>query len=91
MSGPQAGAVTDAAIEDTVFGLLSARRPGATICPSEVARALAADEAAWRALMPRVRQVAQALAEAGRLHITRGGQPVDALEAGGPVRLGRPD
>ncbi|MFN6995978.1 MAG: DUF3253 domain-containing protein [Aquincola tertiaricarbonis] len=91
MSAPQAGAVTDAAIEDTVFGLLSARRPGATICPSEVARALAADEAAWRALMPRVRQVAQALAEAGRLRITRGGQPVDALEAGGPVRLGRPD
>lgn len=83
-------AVTDAAIEDSIFGLLSARQPGATICPSEVARGLAAEEAAWRALMPQVRQVAQALADAGRLRITRGGQPVSATGPGGPIRLGRP-
>lgn len=82
--------MTDDAIEASIFGLLSVRRPGATICPSEVARGLAAEEADWRTLMPEVRRVAQALADAGRLQVTRGGQPVRADAPGGPIRLGRP-
>ena len=79
-----------AAIEDKIFGLLAARRGGATICPSEVARALATDAGAWRALMPQVRQVAHDLAQQGRLRVTRRGVQVDATGPGGPIRLGRP-
>ncbi len=84
--------MTDAAIAGMVFALLDQRRPEATICPSEVARALAPpdDEAGWRAAMPAVRRVAAALAAEGRLRVTRGGVPVDAVQAGGPIRLGRP-
>lgn len=93
MSPPAAPpAFTDAAIEQQIFGLLSRRAPEATVCPSEVARGLAAPAAGadWRALMPEVRRVAQALAEAGRLQVTRGGEVVDATAPGGPIRLGRP-
>jgi hypothetical protein len=80
----------DAAIERQLFALLDARAADATICPSDVARALRDDEAGWRALMPEVRRVAAALAAAGRLRVTRGGREVDALAPGGPIRLGRP-
>jgi hypothetical protein len=58
--------VSPARIEATIFALLDARAPTATICPSDAARALGADEAAWRALMPEVRQVAAELVRAGR-------------------------
>ena len=78
-------------IERTIVALLDARAPDATICPSDVARAIAPDdEAAWRALMPRVRAVASALAADGRLRVTRRGVVVDAQAPGGPIRLGRP-
>jgi hypothetical protein len=87
---PDAEQTTQAAIEDTVFGLLATRHDGATICPSEVARALVAHEGRWRELMPQVRQVAQRLAEEHRLDVTRGGVQVDATSRGGPIRLGRP-
>ncbi len=79
-----------ATIEATLFALLAARRAGATLCPSEVARAVAADGESWRELMPRVREVAQGLARSGRLRVTRGGVEVDATIPGGPIRLGRP-
>ena len=81
---------TDAAIEVTIFDLLSRRKDGATICPSDVARVLVADGGPWRGLMPRVRHVAQGLAESGRLRVTRDGVEVDAESRGGPIRLGRP-
>lgn len=82
--------MTASAIEDTIFALLAARREGATVCPSEVARALVAEEGPWRLLMPQVRQVAQGLAASHRLHVTRGGVTVDATRPGGPIRLGLP-
>lgn len=79
----------DETIADCVFTLLATRQDGATICPSDVARALAPqDEAAWRALMPEVRRVAAQLAAEGRLRVTRGGVEVDAESRGGPIRLG---
>jgi hypothetical protein len=78
-------------ITATIFSLLDARRAGATICPSDVARALSpTDEAAWRSMMPAVREVAARLASADRLRVTRGGVVVDAQATGGPIRLGRP-
>lgn len=82
--------VTRSAIEDKIFALLATRQEGASVCPSEVARALVPDHGPWRELMPQVRQVAQALAHNQRLRVTRGGMPVDATSRGGPIRLAHP-
>jgi hypothetical protein len=81
---------TAARIEATILAMLAARKPTATLCPSEVARALAGGQGDWRPWMPCVRRVAQALAQARRIAITRGGVPVDAVDGGGPIRLGWP-
>ena len=79
-----------ALIESAIFELLSARRDDSTICPSEVARALASDADGWRALMSPIRSVAQDLAQDQRLRVTRRGEEVNATTGGGPIRLGRP-
>jgi hypothetical protein len=73
----------------SIEALLGARRDGATICPSEAARALGGDDGAWRELMPLVRDVAAELADAGVLDVTQGGERVDARCARGPIRLRR--
>ncbi len=78
----------DARLEHAIFELLADRRPGATICPSEVARAEAPDD--WRPLMPRVRAVAADLAANGRLVVTQRGEPIDPHAARGPIRLRLP-
>ena len=82
--------MTDQDIEERIFALLSMRQADATICPSEVARSLSPEGSVWRDHMPRVRQVAQALAQHHSLRVTRGGVPVDATAPGGPIRLGLP-
>ena len=81
---------TDEQIEQTIFSLLLQRDAAASICPSDVARALATGELAWRALMPEVRRVAAALAAKGSLRATRGEEEVHAMSPGGPIRLRRP-
>ncbi|MEM7711851.1 MAG: DUF3253 domain-containing protein [Pseudomonadota bacterium] len=63
-----------------VIRSLAAGRDG-TLCPSEVARALAED---WRPLMPRVRAVAAGLPD---VRATQKGVEVDAVAARGPIRL----
>ncbi len=79
---------TDDQIRAAVLGLLADREPPATICPSEVARALAPSD--WRPLMPRVRAVAVTLAGQGLLSIRQGGHEVVPDEPlRGPIRLGR--
>lgn len=72
-------------IERTIRALVKDRSP-ATVCPSEVARALHAND--WRSLMGRVREVAGAMAQRGELVITQRGKAVDVTTARGPVRLG---
>jgi hypothetical protein len=85
-----APAADEDAIGATITRLLSRRAGQASICPSEVARALAVDEAAWRALMPRVRTVAAIWRDAQRLRITRGGIDVSpGEESRGAIRLAR--
>ena len=80
--------MTDEQIAGTIAGLLDQREPPATICPSEAARALAPQ--AWRGLMPRVREVAVALARAGALEIRQRGRAVaPGAPLRGPIRLGR--
>jgi len=80
----------DETIAQEIVRQLSRRAADSSICPSDVARALAGKEAAWRALMPRVREVAAAMREQQRLRITRGGVDVaaDGLHRGA-IRLAR--
>ncbi|SDZ74092.1 DUF3253 domain-containing protein [Rubrimonas cliftonensis] len=76
------------AVREAILAALAMRGPGKSICPSEPARALAAD---WRPLMPQVRDAAARLADEGRLVVTQKGAPVDARAARGPIRLRPPD
>ncbi|RYF47904.1 MAG: DUF3253 domain-containing protein [Comamonadaceae bacterium] len=82
--------VQDSLIAGTIRQLLAARAPTASICPSEVARALSDGQPGWRRWMPDIRRVAAGMAAEGTLVVTRGDQAVDALSPGGPVRLRRP-
>ena len=79
-----------AALENAIFTLLAQRQNGATICPSDAARAVYATAADWRAAMPAVRGVAAQLAAQGRLVVTQGGKIVDITTAKGPIRLRLP-
>lgn len=74
----------------SILELLSRRSPEASICPSEVARALADDETTWRALMPSVRDAAAGLARRGVIIVTQGKSTLDPADIGhGPIRLRR--
>ncbi|MGY1642172.1 DUF3253 domain-containing protein [Geodermatophilus sp. SYSU D00703] len=77
----------DGRLEAAIVTLLDVRRAGATICPSEAARAV--DPAGWRELMPAARAAAGRLAAAGRVVVTQGGAAVDVVTARGPVRIRR--
>ena len=76
---------TDTALEAAILALLSQRNAGATICPSEAARAVAPDD--WRPLMEPARRAARRLVAAGKIEITQGGRAVDPSRAKGPIRL----
>ena len=84
---PAEGADTDRALEQAVLSLLDARAEGATICPSEAARAVGAQD--WRDLMEPARAAARRLVAAGAVEITQKGQVVDPLGAKGPIRIRR--
>ncbi|MGA8210140.1 MAG: DUF3253 domain-containing protein [Nocardioidaceae bacterium] len=71
--------------EAAIRRLLAARDPGATICPSEAARAM--DPTGWRALMAPVREAARRLVVAGDVVLTQGGRVVDPDDVRGPVRI----
>jgi hypothetical protein len=78
--------VTDR-LEQEIRDLLAARKPGATICPSDVARSLGGEQ--WRDLMEPVREAARRLVAAGEVEIRQGGKVVDPGTARGPIRIGR--
>lgn len=78
--------IHDERIATTIVGLLEARAEGATICPSEVARAIA--PVRWRPLMPRVRDVAAAMAAAGEVELRQRGEAISPFEpVRGPLRI----
>jgi Protein of unknown function (DUF3253) len=82
--------MTDDEIAQEIVRQLSRRAADSSICPSEVARALQSDAAAWRALMPRVREVAARLRDQGLLRITRGAIDIAGEDLHrGVVRLAR--
>lgn len=73
--------------EADILALLAERPRGASICPSEIARARNPDPEAWRALMEPVREAARRLVAQGRVVITQRGHPVDPSTAKGPIRI----
>jgi hypothetical protein len=76
------------AIAAEILRQVEARGAGKSICPSEVARALAESEPAWRGLMAAVRAAARRLAADGRIDVLRKGKRVDpAGEIRGVIRL----
>ena len=82
-----AGADADDELERAIEALLDRRAPGATICPSEAARAV--DPEGWRELMPSARAAAGRLAARGLVEVTQAGEVVDVRTARGPVRVRR--
>lgn len=76
-------------LEQSILDLLDRRAPGATICPSEAARAVAADVGRedWRSLMDLARAAGRRLADQGQIQVTQKGQVVDATTARGPIRF----
>ena len=83
---------TAAALSDTILSLLAARAPGATICPSEAARAVHAandgtDPDGWRELMEPARDAARQLVARGEVVLTQRGAVVDPAAATGPLRI----
>ena len=77
----------DSRLQQAILELLAQRRPGATICPSDAARAVAPED--WRPLMDPARAAAQRLVDAGEVEVTQGGEVVDLASARGPVRIRR--
>lgn len=74
-------------LRETLMRLLEQRGELASLCPSEVARAVSPGQ--WRPLMPAVRALAAALAAEGVLEVTQRGLVVDPRRAVGPIRLRR--
>lgn len=69
------------------LALLAARAEGATICPSEVARALAATGGDWRAEMARVHDAVDHLLAEGLVRLSWQGRPL--ARRAGPYRIAR--
>lgn len=84
--------MSEAEIEETMLRLVAERGADKTVCPSEVARALAGSNPdAWGPLMKPVRRVAVRLVREGRVAILRKGRPVpDPEDFRGIYRLGVP-
>ena len=75
----------DLAVEAVLRERLNNVRPGGTVCPSEAARAVSADD--WRRLMEPARAAARRLVEAGEAEVTQRGEVVDPDSVRGPIRV----
>lgn len=77
-----------APIETAIFDLLAAAKPGKSIAPEDVAKAV--DPEGWRRTLGQVRSTAVGLAREGRLVITRHNKPADPDTFKGVYRLRLP-
>ena len=88
-------------LEQHLLDFLAKRHPPKTFCPSEVARALTAQElqslgfVEWRETMPAIRELAWEMRERGELEVTQKGVAL-GMEVGvedvvGPIRIRRVD
>ena len=75
----------DRRLEAAILELLAGRDRGASICPSEAARAV--DAQAWRDLMEPARRAARRLVHGGAVEILQRGRAVDPCDFRGPIRI----
>ncbi|MFC4256645.1 DUF3253 domain-containing protein [Altererythrobacter xixiisoli] len=71
-------------VRETLLALLANRAAGATICPSEVARAIA-PAGEWRDAMPLVHAAVDRLLAEQAVHLSWKGQPM--ADRAGPYRI----
>jgi len=91
---------SDAALDPvarSLLGVLAEAKPGASVAPEAVARAIGTARArpsdgpnAWKRYMPAVKQQALHLARQGRIEIVRKGKVVDLTDFKGVVRYRLP-
>jgi hypothetical protein len=77
----------DDPVAAAILAATAERGPKKSICPSEVARALAHGGADWHAHMHAVREAARRLARSGRIDILRKGKKQDPEDFKGVIRL----
>jgi hypothetical protein len=90
-------AATNSPLHNHLQRFLTTRHPPKTFCPSEVARALSADELSelgfetWRDAMPEVRGLVYALRDEGECEVLQKGEVVTEAESDvtGPIRVRR--
>lgn len=75
------------AAREATLALLAARADGATVCPSEVARAVAGPAGEWRDAMPEVHAAVDDLVREGAVRLSWKGQALTGRA--GPYRIGR--
>lgn len=78
----------DRQFEASLELLLDGRSASASVCPSEAARAVGADD--WSELIEPARMAARRLVATGRAEVTHGGQVIDPSRFRGPIRVRRP-
>ncbi len=79
---------SDRALEVAIVELLADRPHGATICPSDAAKAVGGnEEKSWRLLMEPARAAARRLVARDMVVITQRGMIVDPSTAKGPIRI----
>lgn len=97
MSASDADGSTSSPIHIHLHRFLATRQPPKTFCPSEVARALSAEElctshfGTWRDAMPDVRRVVYQMRDEGACEILQKGEVVRVAEGDvtGPIRVRR--
>ena len=72
-------------LKSAILELLKTRKPGASICPSEVAREVFEED--WRKQMPQVRTVASEMVAQNQIEICQKGVAVNPATVKGPIRL----
>lgn len=83
--------ISEERLDEAVLDLVAAHGSGASVCPSEVARSIAAEAAIdWRALLPEVRAAAVRLARERRAVIVRNGAIADPDTFRGIYRIASP-
>ncbi len=73
------------AITTAMLQIAAERGPDKSLCPTDVARAVSAED--WRPLLGAVRKVAADLARQGKIEILRKGKPINPDEMRGVIRL----